>query len=426
MGMSDGRSEQTTLKHLDPRVNRRWDLVVLGILVNACLGTVYSWSVFRAPLEETLGITAAQSGIPYSVFLGAFAFSMPVAGALISRIGPRLTLAIGGVLVGAGWVAGGLFHGFVPIVAAYGVIGGVGVGFAYGVPLTVVGTWFPDRRGLAMGFTLAGFGVSPFVTAPVAELLIMRIGVQDAMVVLGLAFVLIVAGLSPVFRERVEDHVAPTAAAGVAAAGDVELHQLSPRRMVRTKSFYGLWVCYVIGTLAGLTAIGMTASFGREVAGLSVAGATASVAAFGILNGVGRPLFGGVHDALGVRSTVVIAFVLIAAGASVSLLARPGLSVPFFVGFGILWLMLGGWLAIGPAATSRLYGSRDYARNYGIMYTAYGVGALIGGGASGALYSRFGSYDPMLVFVLILCAAGIGLAVALLPAQASGGVSGSA
>jgi MFS family permease len=189
--------------------------------------------------------------------------------------------------------------------------------------------------------------------------------------------------------------------------------------MMRTRSFYGLWICYAIGTLAGLTAIGMSAPFGQDVAGLTAPAAAAAVSVFGIFNGIGRPIFGSVHDALGSRATAVLSFGLIALGAGVSLFAQPGVSVPFFIGFAILWLMLGGWLAIAPAATTRLFGAQNYARNYGIMYTAYGVGALLGGGAFGVLYQRFGSYSPMFVFVIGLSVVGILVAAVMLRPERS-------
>ncbi|MFW5783053.1 MAG: OFA family MFS transporter [Spirochaetota bacterium] len=409
------------------RLNRRWDLVVLGIVVNACLGTVYSWSVFRDPLELALTLTPAQSGIPYSVFLAAFAFSMPVAGAVMSRLGPRLTLAAGGLLVGAGWMSGGLAESFPLLVAGYGVLGGAGVGFAYGVPLAVAGSWFPDRRGLAMGLTLAGFGVSPFVTAPLAKLLIQRLGVQSAMVALGAGFLVIVVRLAAFFRMAPGRSLAPEPGEAATAAGPVPaeafeapvatLHDVSPIGMLRSRSFYGLWICYVIGSLAGLTAIGMTASFGSDVAGLTPAAAAAGVSAFGVLNGIGRPIFGGITDAFGVRPTVILSFALIAAGSAIAVLTQSGVALPFFVGFGVYWLMLGGWLAIAPAATTKLFGVRDYPRNYGIMYTAYGVGALVGGVASGALYASFGSYRPLFVFVAVLSLMGVIVALVLLPGR---------
>ncbi|MFW6313062.1 MAG: OFA family MFS transporter [Spirochaetota bacterium] len=403
------------------RLNKRWDLVAVGVLVNTCLGTVYSWSIFRSPLEALLSIGAAESGIPYSVFLGVFAFTMPLAGNVISRFGTRATLAVGGALLGAGWIGAGLSSSLGATIVTYGVIGGAGVGFAYGVPLVVAASWFPARRGLAMGVTLAGFGVSPFLTAPLAEYLIGRFGVERAMITLGIFFVAIIWLLAPLLRryderrQTAEPGAIPAPAERDASAGI--LGELRPREMLRTVSFYGFWVCFGIGTLAGLTAIGMTASFGREAAGVSAASAAVAVSAFGVLNGVGRPIFGALHDALGVRLTAVISFAIIAVGAAISMLVEPGVEWPFYLGFGLFWLMLGGWLAVAPAATNRLFGSQNQAKNYGIMYTAYGVGALAGGLVSGVLHAEYGSFDPLFVFILFLCGLGGVIALLTLPTR---------
>ena len=390
----------------DNRLDRRWDLVAIGIVINTCLGTVYSWSVFREPLEVALEIGAAQSGLPYSIFLAGFAFSMPLGGLLIGRIGSRPTLVLGGLLVGTGWILSGLVGQFGTLTIAYGVVGGIGVGLGYGVPLAVVGSWFPGRRGLAMGLTLVGFGVSPFATAPLASLFIRMLGVQQAMVALGALFLPVILGLSFFMVPR----AAPDAEVSAPRAqSDMDL-----KRMMRSLRFYGLWGCYVIGTLAGLTAIGMTASFAQQAVGLSAATAAGSVALFGVLNGVGRPLFGSLHDRLGTRPTVMLSFIIIALGAAMASFAGGNLVWAFYAGFAVLWLMLGGWLSIAPAATTRIFGERHYAANYGVMYTAYGVGALAGGAASSALYAQFGSYRPIFFVMIGLCGLGILLAVATL------------
>lgn len=390
----------------DDRLDRRWDLVAIGIVINTCLGTVYSWSVFRAPLEIALEIGAAQSGLPYSIFLAGFAFSMPLGGLLIGRFGSRRTLVLGGVLVCSGWILSGLVEQFGTLTVAYGVIGGIGVGLGYGVPLAVVGSWFPGRRGLAMGLTLVGFGVSPFATAPLASLLIRMLGVQQAMVALGLLFLPVILGLSFFMVSRTVPEAEVSAPTG---QGDMDL-----RQMMSSLRFYGLWGCYVIGTLAGLTAIGMTASFAQEAVGLSAATAAGSVAIFGVLNGVGRPLFGSLHDRLGTLRTVILSFLIIALGAAVASLAGQNGVWAFYAGFAVLWLMLGGWLSIAPAATTRIFGARHYAANYGVMYTAYGVGALAGGAASSALYAQFGSYRPIFFVMIGLCALGMLLALGTL------------
>jgi MFS transporter, OFA family, oxalate/formate antiporter len=388
----------------EDRLNRRWELIALGIVVNACLGTVYSWSVFRTPLELVLGMSAGQSGVPYSVFLGAFAFSMPVGGFLILRLGSRLTLLFGGILVGTGWIAAGLADSYLLLTLFYGVVGGAGVGLAYGVPLSVSASWFPHRRGLAMGLTLGGFGVSPFVTAPLAEMLISTRGVQPAMVWLGVGFLVIIGALWWLFE------TASGEGRGAAeTSGDVPTF-----RMLRTGRFYALWSTYAIGTLAGLTAIGMTASYAQEGLGLSSAAAAIAVSAFGICNGVGRPLFGFLHDRQKTYVAILIAFALVTLGATIAFLADSDRVILFYFGFGILWLMLGGWLAIAPAATVRLFGPAYYTPNYGIMYTAYGVGALAGGFASSALYNLFGSYRPIFLVIVGLCALGSVVAVLFL------------
>ncbi len=137
-------------------MDRRWIKIALGITANICLGTVYSWSVFREPLMHTYGFTVGQSGIPYSVFLGAFAFSMPFGGRLLTRRSPRFAMTLGAVLVGLGWISAGFVTSLPALIVTYGIIGGIGVGMTYGVPLAVAGSWYPDRRGFAVGLTLSG------------------------------------------------------------------------------------------------------------------------------------------------------------------------------------------------------------------------------------------------------------------------------
>jgi MFS transporter, OFA family, oxalate/formate antiporter len=403
------------------QLNKRWGLVVLGLVMNLCLGTVYSWSVFCEPLENALGLTTAQSGLPYSVFLALFAFSMPVGGLLIGRIGSRPTLILGGVLAGLGWFSVGSASTITFLTLAYGVVGGLGVGLAYGVPLAVVSSWFPGKRGLAMGITLTGFGLSPLITAPLAEAFVLSLGVEWAFWILGIAFFGIIAALSFWFVPASE-HTPRAAgrrpeaeeAAAVPASGGK-----TPNGMMRSPAFYGLWLCFAVGTLAGLTAIGMSAPFAREVVGISPTAAALTVSAFGVFNGAGRPLFGAATDRLGPRRTILLSYLLIAVGAGLALLTPVVGLAAYLAGFAVLWMLLGGWLAIAPAATTGLFGPRHYAQNYGIVYTAYGVGALAGGAGSGALYRVFGSFMPTFYLIIGTCLLGVVVALVLLPAKSS-------
>lgn len=391
------------------RLDRRWDLIVIGILTNMSLGTVYSWSVFREPLIATFGFGAAETATPYSVFLALFAFSMPLGGRLQTRIGTRPTMMVGTVLVAVGWISAGRVSTIGALVATYGVIGGLGVGLSYGVPLAVVGSWFPGRRGLALGLTLGGFGLSPFVTAPVAEYLIEHVGVSRAFIVLGAAFLLILS-VSTLFMKR-----APTPRVAISDAETDE--DIGPRQMIRCRAFWGLWITFALGTFAGLTAIGMSAAYGIEVAGIGAGAAATAVAGFGVFNGVGRPIFGWLTDHIGARRTAILAFIAIMIGSLLALMVPVMGVAAYLVGFAVLWFLLGGWLAIAPTATTAFFGPVHYPANYGIVYTAYGVGALAGGAVSGYLTNLTATLATTYWALIAGAFAGVLVAWLLLPAS---------
>ena len=288
----------------------------------------------------------------------------------------------------------------------YGMIGGAGVGIAYGCPIAVVGKWFPDRRGLAVGLTLAGFGASALVVAPVMNAVIASQGPLRTFTIMGVVFlaVMVLAALPMRF---------PPQGGKVAAskgASEPSVVDMDRGRMVCTPTFWALWGVYTIGCLAGLMAIGIAAPFGQEVANLSAGLSAAAVSVFAVFNGVGRPLFGWLTDRLTPRYAATLSFALILLAAL--LLWRAGGSpIAYFVGFSVLWLNLGGWLAIAPAATATLFGTQHYAKNYGLVFTAYGVGAILGNAMSGLLRDLTSSY--VAVFPPVLALAGVGLLVGL-------------
>ncbi len=388
----------------------RWWLVGVGLLINLCCGTVYAFSLFRKPLEGWWGIGATASGLPFMVFLAVFALAMAGAGTVLDRWGPRRTAIVGSVLVGLGWILAGLSHNVGMLTFTYGLIAGTGVGFLYGCPIAVAARWFPDRRGLAVGLTVVGFGLSPLVTAPIVSALIETVGPLPTFLYLGLAFLVVLTVLSLPLRFPPREWSPPGQAAQVERRAP--LAELPPRALFRTGAFYALWATFAIGCLAGLMAIGIAAPFGREVAGVSAGLAAISVSVFAVFNGVGRPLFGWLADHLTPRYAAAVSFALILLAAT--LLGLWGQDNPalYFVGFSVLWLNLGGWLAIAPTATATFFGIANYGRNYGIVYTAYGAGAILGSVMSGIIRDATGSYAA--VFFPVMGLAGVGLAVALL------------
>ncbi|HQC13401.1 MAG TPA: MFS transporter, partial [Methanoregulaceae archaeon] len=199
--MTTGANSGTHLFGL-PAERGRWVLIALGLVINLCLGTIYSWSVFVAPLTDyftgVLGqsVTANEVLMPFSVFLAFFAIAMPLTGKYIETLGPRKITIIGGILTGIGWILASTVTSVQMLYVVYGVIGGIGVGIAYGVPVAVAARWFPDRRGVAVGLTLLGFGFSAFITANIAGYLISAFGVMNTFRIFGVVFIVLIVLLA--------------------------------------------------------------------------------------------------------------------------------------------------------------------------------------------------------------------------------------
>ncbi len=192
-----------------------------------------------------------------------------------------------------------------------------------------------------------------------------------------------------------------------------------PGRMVKRREFFGLWIAFALATFGGLTTIGLSAAYGIEIVGIRPGAAATAVAGFGICNGLGRPLFGWITDHLGARRTSVLAFAVIILGSVIILVGGTGRVASYLAGFALLWLLLGGWLAIAPAATVDFFGTHHYASNYGIMYTAYGVGALAGGSVSGLLTSLTGTLLTTFWATIAAAVVGIVVTVTLLPSPSA-------
>lgn len=152
------------------------------------LGTVYSYSVFRVSLEDVFMIGSALSGLPYMFALAFYAVFMLIIGKYMRDYHPRTLLFVGGYLVALSWILSSFVGNIYVLTLTYGLIGGAGVGIAYGVIMNIIAQWFPDKKGLATGLVLLGFGLSPLVTAPLARTLVESFGVMETFLILGMSF----------------------------------------------------------------------------------------------------------------------------------------------------------------------------------------------------------------------------------------------
>ena len=400
----------------------RWLLVVAGMAIQLCLGAIYSYSVLKVPLQSyfiSLGQPASDTIMlwPYIIFLLVFALTMPLGGPYMEKYGPRKMTMIGGVLTGLGWFLASIATSPIILALMYGVVGGIGVGIAYGCPIAVSTRWFPDKRGLAVGLTVLGFGFSAALIGPISDYLTLNFnGILNTFRLFGVGFLVIIVLLSLLLSFPPSGWAPKGWKPPTPKTGGVVKVDFTRGDMSKTSSFIGLWICYTIGTVAGLMAIGIAKSAGLEVAtnaGIDNATAqgliTSLVIPFAACNGFGRPLFGTITDKLNPRKTAIISYVLIMA-ASLGLYLMPTSLAMYTLSFALLWLCLGGWLAIAPTTTASYFGTKYYARNYGLVFTAYGAGAVIGNMLVGQIKDIFGSY--IIAFPVVAALAGVGMIVA--------------
>ena len=389
----------------------RWTVVVGALIIQVCLGAIYSWSVFVNPLKAVFDYTTTQTQIIFSLALATFAFVMIFAGRLQDRIGPRIVATFGGIVLGAGYLLASFTGGsFLLIALTVGVIGGAGIGLAYVCPIAACVKWFPDKRGMVTGMAVAGFGAGAWLFAKIASGFIVDFGVLTAFMYLGVIFMVSVvlgaqllrnppagwrpAGWPPSTESR----------SNVSFVADFEW-----REMVKTIQFWMLWIMFMAGAAAGLLVIGILKPYGIH-SGLSAAAAANAVGVLALFNGAGRIVWGAVSDRIGRKNAMALMFLL--QGAMMLALIKMG-STEMTLSIAAAWIgfNFGGNLALFPATTADFFGTRNVGINYGFMFTAYGVAGISGPILAGSVFDMTGSYQWAFIPSGIACfiAAGISL-----------------
>ncbi|MEO0086958.1 MAG: OFA family MFS transporter [candidate division WOR-3 bacterium] len=382
----------------------RWFIMIGAILIQLCLGAIYAWSVFRKPLQGApLNLTPTQATLPFAFVLIFFALATIVGGRWQDKKGPRVVAITGGILLGLGLILSGLTKSFLGILLSYGILSGIGIGFAYVCPISVGVKWFPDMRGLITGISVAGFGAGALIVAPIARSLIDTINVFNTFIVLGIVFLILVIIGALILRNPPEGYKPegwtppPTSQATT--------YSYSPLEMLSTYQFYLIWLIYFFGCATGLMIIGQTSPIGQDLAKLTKETAAFAVSLLAIFNAFGRIFWGKISDWIGRMKALFLIFLI--CGIAVFLYTIiPSLPFYYWLGVSLVGLCFGGYLAVFPAVTADFYGTKNVGMNYGLVFTAYGVGGLLGNIFAPQVLERTKSYNLAFIVAGILCILG--------------------
>ncbi|MEW6601643.1 MAG: OFA family MFS transporter, partial [Nitrospirota bacterium] len=426
----------------------RWTVLVGAMVVQIILGTVYAFSVFVKPLESEFGWDRTTTQWAFSIALLTFAAVMIPAGRLQDKIGPKKVASVGGILLGLSFLLGSVLVSESrpwSLYLTYGVIGGAGIGFAYVCPIAAAMKWFPDKKGLVTGLSVAGFGAGAlFFAGPASILLLPPEPAGDAM---GLSQILLVAlgitkgsGFGIGWKMFFILHGITSAAAvliGAALLKNPEPGWQAPGwdsrqaqkkahadtewwDMLNTPLACMLWITFIFGATSGLMAIGQW----KPLTGAIMNGKTFAPAWMGgfgrfmepvgilaIFNAVGRIIWGKISDLIDRPRAMMIMFLF--QGMAFMLLVNLNSPLAVFIASAWVGLNFGGIFSLFPSATADYFGTKNLGMNYGWIFTAYGVAGILGPVVGGVLYDATNAYVIAFVFAGILCFIAAGCSVVI-------------
>jgi MFS family permease len=368
---------QPTSTSQPPVANRGWTVTFSGLGINLALGILYTWSMFKGAIEKEFGWKGDQLNDPYALCCLVFAFAMIVAGRCQDKFGPRLTASIGGLLVGIGFVLCSTTTSYGIWLLGFGVLAGTGIGFGYSSATPPALKWFPSSKtGLIAGLVVAGFGLAPVYLAPVSQYLLSHYQIQKSMLILGIAFTAIVCGLAQLLVNPPAGYVAGAKPAPGAVVKAV-VANATPSEILRQPMFWLLWVIYFIGSGAGLMVIGSISGMAKKSMGTA---AFIAVAIMAIGNAGGRILAGTLSDKIGRRWTLCLVLLIQALLMCVAIPVTASKDMPAVVIVlmaALIGANYGANLALFPSFTKDLWGLKNFGMNYGVLFTAWGVGGLV-------------------------------------------------
>lgn len=392
-------------------MKRGWLVTFSGMGLNLALGVLYSWSVFGKQFTEAIdkggfGWSKTQAALPYTIAIAFFAAMMVPAGRLQDKFGPRIVVTAGAILTGLGLIVSGFAtpESMLPVIIGFGMMAGTGIGLGYSAATPAAVKWFPpEKKGLITGIVVSGFGLASVYIAPLSKSLLGRYGVNGSFIILGVAF----AVITGIVCQFIKNPDVPAVSSNAKNSANNYKVDYTWREMLKTRTFYLLWIEFVCGAMAGLMIIGHLAKIISVQSNNAIQTGFLFVAFLAIFNAGGRLVAGAVSDYLGRMKTIL----LVCISQAIIMFLFPYFSTitTFILGSAIVGISYGACLSLFPATTADHWGTKNLGLNYGILFTAWGVGGVLGPILAGKVADATGSYGmayvisaSLMIFAAIL------------------------
>ena len=379
---------------------RRYLVAIGGILLHLMIGSVYAWSVFTGPIAKQTGWALSSVTVAFSIAIFFLGMSAAFMGRLVERFGPRLTGTVAALLYGSGILLTGLavqLESLPLLYIGYGVVGGLGLGAGYVTPVSTIIAWFPDKRGLATGMAIMGFGFAAMLTGPIAQNLIAGIGLVPTMYVLGTAYLLIMLTAAQVIRKPRPGEVP---AADIAKSVSLTGTAMTANQAVKTRSFRYLWLMFFINITCGIGLVAVASPMAQQQTGMSAATAAMMVGVVGLFNGFCRLAWATLSDLIGRPLTYTLIFTVdVAMLAGILVFSSPLL---FGIALCLIMSCYGAGFSVIPAYLGDVFGTKQLGAIHGYVLTAWAVAGVVGPTLLSLSDQYFHSYTYSLIFFVAL------------------------
>lgn len=365
-----------------PKLKNRWLIALTSVLLHMSIGSVYAWSVFKIPLRDAFGWSDVQISMTFSIAIALLGLSAAFLGKLVEKKGPRFSGTLAAIFWGTGLILSGLVA--IPLKSDlllylfYGIIGGIGLGIGYITPVSSLVKWFPDRRGMATGLAIMGFGFGSLIASPIILWLITSFGLGNAFIILGVVY-LVVMLLSAQYLAKPPVDWVPEGMKVQEEKKTIkkqDLEELTANEAIKTPRFYYLWLMLFINITCGISIISVASPMAQDVASMTAVAAASMVGIIGLFNGVGRIAWASISDFIG-RPRVYMAFFIIQI-VGFFLLPMATNPVVFQLLLFIIITCYGGGFASIPAYIGDIFGTKELAAIHGRILTAWAAAGIVG------------------------------------------------
>ncbi|WP_320151159.1 OFA family MFS transporter [uncultured Tolumonas sp.] len=393
---------------------KRWLILIASCFINLCIGSMYAWSVFSAPMAEYLSqlngihLTPANLSIVFVVANSIGPITMISGGKINDKFGPRFVIFVGGLMFGGGMFLSGYATHLDHLILSYGILTGLGLGMVYGATISTSIKFFPDKRGFVGGVTTALFGISSVIIPPIAAIITKEMGVISSFKIIGMAFTLIVC-ISAFFIDKCPDGFKPHGWQPPAANRATSGVNKDWKEMLQTPSFYILITLLTCGAVAGLMCIALASPLAQKMIGMSTAAATAAVSTLALFNVLGRISAGIISDKIGRINTLALACLLSIVGLYLLYISGEGDIETFYFGISIIGASFGSFMGVFPGFTADQFGAKNNSVNFGIMFSGFAVAGYAGPTIMTLIFNATNSYKGAFLIGIGFSVAGLAL-----------------